>query len=99
MPKKRKLVLRVLVYKQPLSVRRGVKLTCDVTLPEDFDWGPPMRDSPWTDWMYHSGTKHKYHDARYLDDSECSEGMPDTDPPNKPKRIVHLHSDDDNISD
>ena len=99
MPKKHKLVLRVLVYKQPLSVRRGVKLTCDVTLPEDFDWGPPMRDSRWTDWMYYSGTKHKYHDVRYLDDSECSEGMPDTDPPNKPKRIANLHSDDDQISD
>lgn len=81
--------------KQPLSVRRGVNLTCDVTLSDKGDWGPPMRDSQWTDWMYYSGTKHNFHDARYLNDSKCDEGMPDMDPPEKPKRIVNLHSDDD----
>lgn len=68
-------------HDKPLSLRRGVNLTCDVTVRDYCNWGPEMRNSPWDSF--------RFHEARYFGDSDCDEGMPDMDPPKKPQIIFN----------
>jgi len=76
-------------HENPLSVRRGVYLTCDVDLPtllEDRfatvrNWGRSMRDSPWDSF--------RAVEAYCLDDPKSEEGMPDMDPPKQQHTSYH----------
>ena len=76
-------------HEKPLSLRRGVCLTCDVDLPtleEDpfatvRNWGRSMRNSPWNPFLKV--------EAYCLDDPKSEEGMPDMDPPKQPHTSYH----------